>query len=121
MNIYVKKFFLLSFLLLVNSEALELKYTEEIVHLLKYVKNTSCKYIRNGDTHDGVTAEKHIQKKYDYYKDEIFNTEEFIRLSATKSMMFGSKYYIKCAGSAKVESSIWLLEELERYRQNNPL
>ena len=117
----LKKFFLLNFLLLINSEALELKYTEEIAHLLTYVKNTSCKYIRNGDAHDGVTAEKHIQKKYDYYKDDIGSTVDFIRLSATKSTMFGNKYYIKCAGSAKVESSIWLLEELERYRKNNSL
>jgi hypothetical protein len=117
----LKKFFLFSFLLLVNSEALELKYTEEIAHLLTYVKNTSCKYIRNGDAHDGVTAEKHIQKKYDYYKDDICSTEDFIRLSATKSTMFGRKYYIKCAGDPKVESRIWLLKELERYRQNKPL
>lgn len=86
-------------------------------HLLVYVQNSSCKYIRNGEAYDGVAAAKHIKKKYDYYKDDIHTAEDFIRLSATKSTMFGSKYYIKCKGSAKVESSIWLLEELEKYRK----
>ena len=113
----LKKFFLLSLFLMYSADASELNYKIEIKHLLEYVQNTSCKYIRNGDVHDGLTAAKHIHKKYDYYNDKIHTTEDFIRLSATKSMMFGSKYYIKCAGSAKEESAQWLLEELERFRK----
>ena len=88
----------------------------EINHLLNYIEKTDCQYIRNGDVHNGVDAEKHIRKKYDYFKDEIKSTEDFIRLSATKSTMFGNKYYIQCKGSPKIESSKWLLKELKRYR-----
>ena len=88
----------------------------EINHLLNYIKKTHCQYIRNGDAHNGVDAEKHIRKKYDYFKDEIKSTEDFIRLSATKSTMFGNKYYIQCPNTVKVESSKWLIKELKRYR-----
>ncbi len=113
----LKKFFLLSFLLLFSSEAAEVNYKVEIVHLLAYVKNTSCKYIRNGEAHDGVAAAQHIQNKYDYYKDDIHSAEEFIKYSATKSTVSGSKYYIECSGSSRVESAQWLLAELDRYRK----
>lgn len=110
------KFFLLSFFLLLNSEAAESNYQAEIAHLLEYLKTTKCQYIRNANSHDGPMAAKHIKRKYDYFKDEISSAEDFIRLSATKSTMSRSKYYIKCAGSEKVKSANWLLDELHRYR-----
>ena len=90
--------------------------TTEINYLINYVKTTECKYIRNGTVHTGSEGAKHIKAKYDHYKDEIKTTEDFIRLSATKSTMTGSKYYIQCPESAKVESSKWLLTELKKYR-----
>ena len=90
--------------------------TAEINHLINYVKTTKCQYIRNGKIHTGSDGAKHIEAKYHHYKDEIKTTEDFIRLSATKSMMTGSKYYIKCPSSPKVESGKWLLKELKQYR-----
>ena len=47
----------------------------------------------------------------------VITAEDFIRLSATESTMFGNKYYIQCPGSPKVESGVWLLQELDRYRK----
>ncbi len=93
------------------------KMHKEINHLLNYVKTTKCIYIRNGDKHDGPDAMNHIKLKYDYFEDDIRTTEDFIRLSATKSTMFGSKYHIKCPGEPEVESGLWLLEELAHYRK----
>jgi len=112
-----KKVFLFSFLLLLSSEAAESDYKTEITHLLGYVKTTQCLYIRNGDTHNGQEAAKHIKSKYEYFESDIDSAEDFIRLSATKSTMSGNKYHIKCPGSSKVESSQWLLEELNKYRE----
>lgn len=117
MNYIVKKFFLLSFLLCYNSIAAQADYKTEIAHLLEYLKTTQCTYIRNGTSHKGTEAFTHIKKKYDYFKNDISSAEDFIRLSATKSTMSGSKYYIKCAGSPKMESGVWLLQELEKYRK----
>ena len=102
-------------------EAKQKSYQDEIDHLLLYVQNTKCIYIRNGDSHSGKDAKKHIQRKYNYFYDDIESSEDFIRLSATKSTMSGNKYYIACPNKAKVESSKWLLEELYRYRQIHKL
>ena len=71
-------------------------YKKEINHLLEYVKTTKCSYIRNGDSYKGPKALSHIQRKYDYFEDDIHSAEDFIRLSATKSTMSGKKYHIKC-------------------------
>ena len=109
----LKKLLLLSLLLLSTAFA---DTTAEIDHLLNYVKKTSCSYIRNGSKHSGTDAAAHIKKKYDYFKDEIRSAEDFIRLSASKSTMTGSKYYIQCPNAPKVESSKWLLSELKRFR-----
>ena len=112
-----KKFFLLSFLLFYNSVVAQADHKTEIAHLLEYVKTTQCAYIRNGTSHNGVEAANHIKKKFYYYKDDVASAEDFIRLSATKSTISGSKYYIKCSGSPKMESGVWFLQELDRYRK----
>jgi hypothetical protein len=91
--------------------------TNEINHLLNYVKTTKCTYIRNGDSYKGPKALSHIQRKYDYFIDDIKSSEDFIRLSATKSTMSGKRYHIKCPNQPEVESAKWLLDELSHYRK----
>ena len=68
----------------------------EIQHLLNFVENSQCMFIRNGSEHSGPDAKAHILKKYDYYKSRIDNAEEFIEYSATKSTMSGTKYKVRC-------------------------
>ena len=92
---------------------------EEIDHLLDFVANTSCKYDRNGTIHDGPEARDHINMKYEYHKKKIKTTEDFIKYSATKSMMFGKRYKIHCPGSEAVFASDWLLGELKAFRENS--
>jgi hypothetical protein len=91
---------------------------EEIDHLLNYVANTSCKYDRNGTIHDGPEARDHINMKYEHYKKRVKIAEDFIRYSATKSLMSGKKYKIRCPGSEAVLASDWLLDELKVFREN---
>lgn len=94
---------------------------QEIDSLLSFIKNTSCQYERNGTRYNGVEAAKHVRKKYNYYLDDIKTTEDFIRLSATKSMMSGKKYNIYCADKPTITSQQWLLSELTRIREANSL
>jgi len=89
----------------------------EIAHLLSYVENTSCQYERNGAMHSGEKAARHINKKYDYFKDEIDSAEKFIELSASKSTMSGKPYMIRCDGKGEMTSQAWLLQELRDYRK----
>ena len=46
----------------------------EVEHLLAYVESSGCTFIRNGDQHAAADSVSHIQKKYDYYRDDIENT-----------------------------------------------
>ncbi len=92
---------------------------QEINHLLNYVKTTECMYERNGDLHKGSAAVKHIQKKYDYFKDDINSAEDFIRLSASESTFSGNKYHILCPDKKSENSQEWLLRELNNYRLTN--
>jgi len=89
---------------------------DEIDHLLDYVSKTDCKYERNGTIHTGIEAVEHINKKYDYFKDDIKSTEDFIKYSATKSKMSGESYKIHCENVKSVNSKDWLMKELKSYR-----
>ena len=92
----------------------------EIEHLLKYVEKSSCQLNRNGKFHAGKEAAGHIQRKYEHFKRKIKTTEQFIEYSATKSTMSGELYLVKCGEQDSIKTGDWLLEELKRYRKNNP-
>jgi len=88
----------------------------EVQHLMQFVKSSGCQIVRNGSAHNAVDALKHIQKKYDYFKDDISTSEEFIAYSATKSTMTGRYYLVECVGKETVKTRDWLLQELQQYR-----
>ena len=92
---------------------------QEIDHLLRFVANTDCQYDRNGTIYNGLEARQHINMKYEYYKDRINTTEDFIKYSATKSKISGKKYKIYCPDSKPVYANDWLLRELKAYRRNS--
>ena len=91
----------------------------EVEHLLKFVSQSDCVMVRNGSEHRGEKAVEHIQKKYDYFEDDIKTTEMFIEYSATKSTMSGKYYMIRCPGKEEIRSQDWLLEELADFRNKN--
>ena len=93
---------------------------QEIGHLLDYVAKTDCKYDRNGTIYDGPEARDHMNRKYRYYRKKVGTAEDFIKYSATRSTVSGKEYKIRCPGASVISSSEWLLEELRRYRQNQP-
>lgn len=108
---------LLSLLVTTTSHAVpQNTVQQEIQHLLQFVKSTDCQYQRNGTSHTGVEAVKHIQKKYDYFLDDIKTAEDFIKYSATKSKMSGNKYQVLCENQKAIYSQDWLLQALQVYR-----
>jgi hypothetical protein len=88
----------------------------EVEHLLEFIKTSACELIRNGRSYSGDRAFRHVMRKYDYFRDRITSTEDFIELSATRSTMSGQPYRFACGGSEPVESRTVLLEELARFR-----
>ena len=88
----------------------------EINHLLQYIENAGCAFIRNHKAYDGAQARAHIQKKYDYFKARIKTTEDFIKYAATKSSMSDKPYMVRCNG-LEILCAEWLTVELEKFRK----
>ncbi len=89
------------------------KMKKEVDHLISYIKESNCVIERNGTKHPATEAVNHINQKYDYFRDKIKNTEDFIEYSATKSTMSDKPYMVYCEGKKAVQSKEWLLKELK--------
>jgi len=88
----------------------------EVEHLIGYLAASDCRMLRNGRSYSGWDGAKHVQRKYDYFRGQIGSTEEFIRLTATKSERSGKIYKVQCPGQEPVSSAEWLLQELKAFR-----
>jgi len=88
----------------------------EIKHLIEYIENSKCTFIRNGKKYNSKEALVHILNKYEYTKRWIKSAEDFIKYSATKSSMSGRPYTVRCDGR-EILCAEWLSEELNRFRK----
>lgn len=84
----------------------------EIRYLLTHIEQSECLFNRNGTDYKGNKVVSHIKTKYNYFKDKIKTTEDFIELSATKSELSGKKYTVRCNEGETEELGKWLLEAL---------
>lgn len=100
----------------VQAEQMSDRTDAEIRYLLNQIATTDCVFNRNGSRHQGDEAVAHIQRKYDYFKDDIASAEDFIDKSASRSTISRRAYTIECAGLESVESEQWLLQKLSDYR-----
>jgi len=91
--------------------------SEAIQYLLDFVKTSEVIFFRNNKEHAAAEAAAHMQRKYEHFKDKIQTPEDFIRLTATKSLMTGKLYYVKFKDGRKITSAAWLLQALEDFRQ----
>ena len=113
------KIFKKSFLVMaVLAASVQAGTQEEIAYLLDFVAATPCKYDRNGTVYDGPEARDHIFRKFEHYRKKVKTAEDFIKYSATRSMISGKKYVIRCPGFADVFASDWLLDELKSFRRS---
>ena len=88
---------------------------EEITHLLNYIETSDWIFFWSNICHDPKEAVKHIEKKYNYLKKRIKNTEDFIKGAATGSSISGKPYMIICNG-VEMPTADWLRIELKKYR-----
>ena len=86
-----------------------------IEYLLAHVATSDRQFVRNGKTHSGAEAVKHMRRKYEYYADRIHSPEEFIEFAATKSMMSGKLYMVR-NDDGEIPTAEWLHEVLIEYR-----
>jgi uncharacterized Fe-S cluster-containing radical SAM superfamily protein len=65
--------------------------------------------------HQSEEAAAHIRKKYEYFRNKIKITEQFIEYSASRSTMIGQCYTVRCSGQEPIRTKDRLLRELEIY------
>ncbi|MBT8359324.1 MAG: DUF5329 family protein [Desulfobacterales bacterium] len=88
---------------------------QEITHLLDYIGNSECSFIRNDTTYSKARAREHILRKYTYIKTKITTTEQFIEHAASQSSITKVKYLVRCNDVTSSTES-WLEQELSAYR-----
>jgi hypothetical protein len=88
-----------------------------INYLLSFVEKSECTFFRNNKAHTAKKAVRHMRNKYAHFRDDIETPEDFIRLSASKSLISGRPYMVKTKAGQMMKSETWLLEALEAYRQ----
>lgn len=117
---YITFFFFFIILLPVPGEAgMENEIMEtEIGHLLQFIEDSGCIFVRNNKEYTSKEARDHIQKKYGHVKRRIKTAEKFIKYIATKSSMSGKLYKVHCKDK-ELLSGEWLNAELTRYRKEN--
>ena len=77
---------------------------EEITHLLQYIEDSDCIFIRNDKEYGSSQAKNHLEHKYKHAKRWIRTAEDFIKVIATKSSLSGMPYMVNCDGQ-KMPSS----------------
>jgi hypothetical protein len=92
---------------------------DEIAHLIDFVRHSPCTFIRNGSEYPGGEAADHIQAKYEHFKDEIKTVEDFIDRAASKSLMSGKPYEVRCGGKT-ISAADWIRAEDADYRAKHP-
>jgi hypothetical protein len=90
-----------------------------ISYLLDCVQKADVIFIRNGKQHQPEAAARHMERKLDHFRDEIETPEDFIRLTATKSMVSGKPYLVRFPNGEEIQTKIWLTKVLERYRSGH--
>lgn len=119
-NVFVSRWVVISFLTaIVSTSFANEAMDKEINYLLSVVKSSKCQIDRNGKLHTGPHAAKHMQRKYNHYKDKISSTQMFIEYSATRSMMSGRQYKIICQGGKQRNLADWLKEHLALFKKKN--
>jgi hypothetical protein len=89
--------------------------TAAIEYLLASVAGSELDFVRNGKTHSGAEAVKHMRRKYEHFEDRIHSPEEFIALAATKSMLSGKAYTVR-SEDGEIPTAEWLHTMLAEYR-----
>jgi len=99
-----------------GNEAISDETRESIEYLLEFVKSSDVTFVRNGKEYNAEAAHEHMKKKFDHFKKEVSSPEDFVRLSATKSLISGKSYKVILKDGTSSTCAEWLLKELEAFR-----
>ena len=91
----------------------------EVDHLLLYVEESPCTFVRNGSKHNGAEAAADLREQYHRAWGRVRTTDQFIKYVPPGSSVSGRPYLVQCEGKKRISSAKWLHQELARYRKEN--
>lgn len=89
---------------------------QTIDYLIDYIAKSNATFVRNGTSHASAEAVEHIKAKYAHFKDRIKTPEDFIRLSASKSLLSGKPYLVRTDEGKEMRLDEWLTAALKEHR-----
>lgn len=94
----------------------------EIHYLISQMRDSDCRFNRNGIWYKAERAAAHIESKYEKLLKMglVDNTEQFIERAASESSMSGKPYRVRCGEAKPVHSGEWFGEQLREYRAAHP-
>lgn len=101
---------------MISTAAPDARGEGEIRHLIDFVSASGCTFIRNGDSHDSLSAAEHLSMKYGRARSRLSTPEQFIEAVATRSYLTGREYRVQCPGRPEMANAEWLLSELAASR-----
>jgi Family of unknown function (DUF5329) len=110
---------LIASIALANSAKSAESLDQTISYLIDYVANSKATFIRNGSSYRPGEAAEHIKAKYAHFKKDIRTPEDFIRLSASKSILSGKPYLVRLPDGKEMHLDAWLTDALERHRSHS--
>lgn len=109
---------IMSTILFVSTGVAQVDKSDEINHLLEFIAQSDCIYIRNGKEYSALEARDHIAGKYQSVKWRIKTSETFISKIASRSSFSGKQYMIRCKEEEQPTEQ-WLSRELGNYRSRH--
>jgi len=85
--------------------------------ILRVSNMKTMTFMRNGDEHNAADAAKHMQAKFDHFKDEIVTAEDFIDRCASRSEVTGKPYQVKLSNGVMRDAKEFLNAELLTLRK----
>jgi len=85
--------------------------------ILRVSNMKTMTFVRNGDAHNAADAAKHMQAKFDHFKDEIVTAEDFIDRCASRSEVTGKPYQVKLSDGVVRDAKEFLTAELHTLRK----
>ena len=83
----------------------------------RIAKKSTMTFIRNGGEYDAADAAKHMQAKFDHFKERIVSAEDFIELCATRSEVTGQPYKVREGSGPLRNAGDFMIDELRLVRQ----
>lgn len=120
MTLAVRLFFTAAFALVATRQTFAGESLEQTIdYLLHHVETSDATFIRNGAEHTPAKAVAHIREKYAHFKTQIKTPEDFIRLSASKSLLSGKPYLVRTRDGKEAHLDVWLTGALQQHRASN--